>query len=186
MAIRVKRLVAGVVLTAATVLAVTAAYQVGRESQTAEDKTIPDSRSFFVWGEAPQRYVSVQGSWEIDGPEKTAFQKELVSYTCQEGEPECAGALATVYKNGLSLRTFSSSAEWTGRQIVLSEGGGADCRVTAIVIDLTTQGVTSITTDGPNRPAKCTLPSLTKPRTARLVDGFERYFDQRYPNREHH
>jgi hypothetical protein len=158
-------------------------YLVGQEAPTAEAKFIPSSRFFYVQGQAPNRYVTFRGTWELDGPEKAAFKKQVVSYTCSEGEPYCTVSEATVFVNGLSVESSEVLASWSAGQLVLESADPMDCRRNSVVVDFRTEEVVSITQNGGGK-AGCMLPPLDQPRKARLVDGFKRYFEEKYPDRK--
>lgn len=155
-------------------------FQLGRGSGVAEERVIPESRFFYASGDAPRRYVSFKGTWALEGPEKSAFEKQVVEYTCTEADQSCTVGEATVFQNGLSVSTNTLAAEWSGTQIILRSSDAMRCRDNIIVVDLQTEDVVSITKDGSSPPTNCVLPPVGKPRKARLISGFDRYFEDKY------
>ena len=156
-------------------------FNAGRGSRTAEEIVIPPSKSFFVHGEAPSRTLIFSGSWELEGTEKTAFQKEIIEYRCEEAESSCRSASAMVYQNILSMGSGWQDARWASDRVILTEASAMNCRNFTVIADLLTQEVTGIATDTPNRAATCSaLPALTVPRKSRMVDGFKRTIDEQF------
>ena len=164
-----------------------ASFFAGQDMVTAEDKAVPDSRRLSSFGAAPNRSVFIKGTWRLEGPEKIAFEKQVKQFVCHEREGTCQAATATVYKNTLGVDIETYDAKWSDRTIELtSYHSSEDCRRETITVDLITQEVVGITADVPNRPATCNeiaLP-ISTPRRAILIDGFEKHFDDKFPNRK--
>ena len=161
-------------------------FKVGRLSGTADDFIIPDRRLFTLFGAAPNRQLYFQGTWALDGPDKIAFEKQVVKFSCHELDATCQAARAIVHSNALTVDTTNYDAKWQNNRVELSpyETPG-DCRTETIVVDLISQDVISYTKNGTAPSPDCTklLPTIGKPRAARLIDGWEKYFDDRYPDR---
>jgi hypothetical protein len=166
----------GAVLLAATSFV---AYRFGGASVTAQDRVNPDGREFFVFGEAPNRYLAIQGTWEIEG-EKAAFDKQVVRYVCREAEGSCELAEATVFMDALDISTARLSSEWSGDTVRIESPFPGECRHNVVIVSISTEEVVSLTTNAENRPSDCTLPELANPRRARLVDGFEASLEAKY------
>ncbi|MBC6982899.1 hypothetical protein [Caulobacter sp. 17J80-11] len=158
--------------------------KIGQADDNLQGRIIPSAGSFSVSGQPGDRYAFFKGVWEIDGPEKNALL-ELVDYACFERSGECTEATATVYRNVMGVESrHLHDVRWSETKLTINESGSAmACREVVIVADFQTKDVTSITTDAPNRDPNCPVPPLEKPRKSRLIDGFARHFDERFPDR---
>lgn len=162
-----------------------AGFWLGQATQVAENITIPGNKSFYLYSETPNRHLTVSGSWEFVGPEEVSPKSASVHLECDELDGSCVVADASVYRNNLGLGVRTLSASWEKDRVVIGDGFvlPTACRTSVVVVDLLTEEVSEITKDAPNRPASCALPPLGEPRVARLVSGFDRYFDEKFPNR---